>query len=93
MTSRIDWPTLLGDIAYRLGDDVPGHPGDRVACGERHLADHLQMPRSTIRGWIDGSEPKHGDGEYLLDRWCRLTGKHRQFAPCCRRSLSAAQAR
>ena len=53
------------------------------------LAEALKIPRGTLRGWMDGSEPRHTDGEALLDRWCRMTGKARIFAPTERRSLSA----
>ena len=86
---RIDWPAVLGDLAYQLGDPAPGNPDARVPCSQERLASALGVARGTLRGWMDGSEPKHGDGEKLLDRWRVLTGKPRIFAPLERRPLSA----
>jgi hypothetical protein len=86
---HIDWPRLLSDLAYLLGEAAPNGIGPRVPCNIQALADHLSVPRGTLRGWIDGSEPKHADGEQLLDRWRVLTGKPREFAPLERRSFSA----
>ncbi len=84
----VDWPTLLDELAHVLGDDDPAAPGRRVPCSTSALARELSVARMTLVGWMDGSEPKHADGEVLLDRWCALTGKHRTFAPRARRSLS-----
>lgn len=86
---RIDWSRVLADIAYVLGEPDPDHSDTRVPCSQERLAAALGVARGTVRGWMDGSEPKHGDGERLLDRWCRLTGKSRIFAPLHRRPLSA----
>lgn len=88
MTS-IDWPTLLGEIAHVLGDEDPANPDARTPCSQERLAASLGVPRGTLRGWMDGSEPKHTDGERLLARWCSLTGKARCFAPTERRPLTA----
>jgi hypothetical protein len=52
--TRIDWPIVLGEIAYLLGDLDPLNPERRVPCGERALADRLDTARSTLRGWLDG---------------------------------------
>lgn len=90
MTVRVDWCRVLGDIAYLLGEPDGTLEGVRAPCSERDLADALGVPRGTLRGWMDGSEPRHADGEQLLDRWCKLTAKARIFAPIERRSLSAA---
>jgi hypothetical protein len=79
-TTRINWPAVLSDIGYQLGDGEP--------CSLSMLARELGIARMTLQGWIDGSEPKHADGEQLLDRWRSLTGKPREFAPLERRSLS-----
>jgi hypothetical protein len=87
----IDWPKIIEEIADRLGEEDPVCPGQRIPCSGRPLAAQLSQPRSTLQGWIDGSEPKHADGEALLDRWSQLTGKARIFAPREQRSLSAAK--
>lgn len=89
--TRIDWPTLLGDIAIMLGEINPTNPSVREPINTSQLATALGTPRGTLIGWLDGSEPKHADGERLIDRWRALTGKPREFAPMERRSLSAAQ--
>ena len=90
---RIDWPQLLGDMAHLFGEPGPGNPDARTPCSTAKLSTHLDVPRTTLIGWMDGNEPKHMDGERLLLRWCTLTGKPREFAPLERRGLSAAQMR
>lgn len=92
MTARhsIDWPRVLGDIAHLLGDPEHGNPDARVPCSQERLSTALDVPRGTLRGWMDGSEPKHGDGQRLLQRWHAMTGKALEFAPLERRPLSAA---
>ena len=86
----IDWPAVLGDIAYQLGP-LDANGLTRTPLGRRLLAQQLGVPDGTVRGWMDGSEPRHTDGEMLLDRWRALTGKPREFAPRERRSLTATQ--
>jgi hypothetical protein len=83
----IDWPKVLDDMAHLLGE-VDGQ-GRRWPCSQERLAERLGIARGTLRGWMDGSEPRHCDGEELLDRWCRLTGRGRVWAPKARRSLPA----
>lgn len=90
---QIDWPTLLSDIAYLLGEPDAANPDVRVPCSSYRLAEDLAVPRGTLRNWLDGSEPKHADGERLIDRWCALTGKARVFAPAQRQTLSASRVR
>lgn len=89
----IDWPSILADLAYRLGEPDAANPDARTPCGERTLAGYLGVPRGTLRGWMEGSEPRHADGELLLVRWCVLTGKDRSFAPTMRGSMSASGVR
>jgi hypothetical protein len=89
--ARIDWPTLLDEIAYMLGDPLPENAELRVPVSVHRLADHLQVARGTLRGWQDGAEPRHGDGEVIIGHWCRLTGKARTFVPVDRYVLSAAK--
>ena len=92
MTTSIDWPRVLGEIAHMLGDDVPA-TGQRVPAGTRAVAEYLGANRSTLLRWLDGSRLSWEDGERVLTAWSRLSGKHTAFAPRERRSLSAAQAR
>ena len=89
---QIDWPALLGDIAHLLGEPLPG-TDQRTPAGTRALADYLRVNRETLRRWLEGSEPRHSDGEVLLIAWCRLSGKVAAFAPRHRQMLSAAKTR
>jgi hypothetical protein len=91
MSTHVDWSKLLAEIAYMLGEPVPGaeHLNDPV--GTPTLAKHLARPRSTVLGWIDGKEPKHSDGEALIAFWCRLSGKTAVFVPLTRPPLSASK--
>lgn len=88
-TLAIDWPKVFDELAYLLGDVVEPDTGRREPVSVSALADALKVPRGTLRYWIDGSEPRHVDGEGVLMVWCRLTGKGRDFAPRTRRPLSA----
>jgi hypothetical protein len=84
----IDWPALLGDIAYLLGE--PTIDGtQRTPVAFLRLAEYLRVPRTTAYGWLAGQQPKHADGERLIERWCALTGKARTFVPVTRPVLSA----
>jgi hypothetical protein len=89
----IDWPSILTDLAYVLGDEDESHPGGRVPCSTRTLALHLGVDRDYIRRWHAGSEPRYADGEMLLVRWVTLTGKAKEFAPRTRPILSASKMR
>ncbi len=81
MGARIDWTKLLEDLAYVLGQPTQGNPDLRLPCSTYDLSKELNVARGTLRGWIDGAEPRHSDGEFLLDRWATLTGKGKAFAP------------
>ena len=91
-SARIDFAKVLDEIAYLLGEPLAQNPLLREAVSERKLAESLEVPRSTLVGWLAGSEPRHFDGERLLAEWCRLTGKARTFAPVDRFVYSAAKA-
>lgn len=90
VTTRIDWAAVLDDLAYLMGE-VNRSGNGRVPVSYAVLATKLNIARGTMRGWQDGSEPRHADGERLLVRWSALTGKPREFAPKERRSLTVAQ--
>ena len=90
--SCLNWPAMLEDIAYLLGDPLPGTPA-RVPASQDAVAGFLDKPRGTLRNWLDGAQPGHADGELILSAWCRLGGKTRDLAPRERRPLSAGQLR
>jgi hypothetical protein len=65
-----------------------------LCCGAlkpHTLAQELGIPRSTIRGWIDGQTPNHTDGERILRYWMQYTGKSREQIPTERPVFSAAR--
>lgn len=77
---RVNWPAVLADLC----------------CGPLNvygLARQLEIPRSTLRGWIDGAEPGHAEGERLIAVWMRMKGKERDSLPMEEASLSAADMR
>lgn len=86
-----DWVRLLDEIAYLLGDRDLVRPDLRTPCSKQQLADALDAPLGTLRGWLDGARPKHEDGEQILESWCSVTGKHRIYAHRTRRSLTATE--
>ena len=92
--ASIDWSTLLGDIAYLLGEPHRTNAALRVAVGTPALSAHLGMSRGAVRNLLElGSEPRHSEGVRLLQAWASLTGKMPSDAPLARPSLSAATAR
>ena len=87
----VDWPRLLGDIQYLLGE-VP--PGETIVTpvGQVRLAAYLDVSRGTVRRWIEeDAEPRHVDGEHVIAVWMRLTAKGREYLPIRVVSLSAAK--
>lgn len=92
-TAYIDWPRLLGDLQYLLGEPATDGSGVVTNAGTPTLAVYLGVKRTTLRGWLDGSEPKHSQGEQLIAAWVRLSGKPREFTPITVVTYSAAKMR
>jgi hypothetical protein len=67
-TSVTDWFSLITEI-NRHG----------LTCAI--IAVELNIPRTTIVGWKQGSQPKHEDGEAMIRLWLQLTGKSRDNIP------------
>lgn len=65
---RIDWFRVLADLNYQ-------------GLRSQQIADRIQVARTTVVGWKQGAEPKHADGETLLELWVAITGKPRKYAP------------
>lgn len=59
---RTDWFRVLADLQY-------------AGLANSIVADYLQIPQGTVRGWKTGSQPLHHDGQCLLDLWTVVTGK------------------
>ncbi len=66
-------------------------------CGGRQsshvIARTLDIPRSTLRGWLDGAQPGHAEGERVLALWMQITGKPRELIPTEGRTMSAGDMR
>lgn len=45
------------------------------------LSSLIGVPRSTIDGWMSGSEPRHQDGETAIQFWSEATGLPRESLP------------
>lgn len=85
----IDWPMVLSDMQWLLGEAVDGFPDQRTPVGTRAMATQLGVDRELVRNWLNGTEPKHKDGEMLIARWCALTCKARTFLPMTRPVFSS----
>lgn len=93
--STIDWPRLLGDLAWLYGEPDAENPvPTRIDLPIYALANKLNVSRGTLRRWLEeGAEPRHSDGEMLIALWERATGKGRQYLPLAPLGLSATKAR
>ncbi|WP_368640590.1 hypothetical protein ABRZ04_05255 [Castellaniella ginsengisoli] len=47
----------------------------------RDVADIVGIPTSTIKGWMAGSEPRHQDGETIIQFWCEAADRPRESVP------------
>ncbi len=65
---RIDWFQVINDLGRR------GFPSQLIA-------DSIGVAKSTLLGWKQGAEPKHGDGERLIAFWCRVMERQREALP------------
>lgn len=91
-TACIDWPRLLGDIAWLLGEDEPNVPNSRQPLSEVRLAATLGFSRGKLRNIISGTSFKveYHDGCALILLWSRLSGKDKEYVPITMRSISAS---
>lgn len=67
---RVDWFRVLADLQY-------------LGLTNIDVSSRLDIPRRTVGGWKSGQEPRHVDGDALLDLWCEVTGKSRHMRPMC----------
>jgi hypothetical protein len=65
---RIDWFRVLADL-------------ERLGMNNRSIARHLGIPKSTIAYWKAGNDPRHSDGEHLIELWCETVHKPREGLP------------
>lgn len=62
LTPRIDWFRILADLQYH-------------GCNNTEVAEALNVPQGTLRGWKEGSEPRHHDGQRLMELWQVFTNR------------------
>ena len=65
---RVDWFRVLADLQI-------------LGISTLDASKRLGIPEATVRGWKGGAEPRHVDGEALLEFWCECTGKTRAGRP------------
>lgn len=65
---RTDWFRVLADLAH-------------AGISTRAVSRRLEVAKSTVLGWKQGNEPRHSDGEQLLELWATETGKPRADVP------------
>lgn len=77
-TLRIDWFRVLADLK-RSGFSVAD------------VSQQIAVPRATLQDWAGGAEPRHSDGENLLEFWVAACKAKRDDAPlvesCSRRRV------
>lgn len=57
------------------------------------LSAQIGIPRASLHFYKSGGEPKHKDGEKLIDFWCVLLTKNRDQLPLEKVIYSAAKAK
>ncbi|EKZ6360727.1 TPA: hypothetical protein ACNVSH_004109 [Klebsiella aerogenes] len=68
VTVKTDWLRVVTDITNT------GIPLQELATG-------LDVSKSALIGWKQGSSPNHHTGEALITFWCEVTHRHRSELP------------
>lgn len=66
--AMINWPSILLTLRSMHWSTV-------------QVSVTLRIARSTINGWLSGSEPRHCDGERLIALWSEVTQLPREALP------------
>ena len=82
MKIQVDWWRVITELLEQ------GHT-------TRGIAQTLNKPRSGVSMLRNGfvGQPKHSDGENLIDLWMKATGKSRDDLPRRTHELSVSQAK
>ena len=67
----VDWWRVIVDLCRN------GHTHATIGAA-------VNVGKSTVAGWKDGSSPRHTDGEKLIALWCQVTGESRDSVPFTR---------
>ena len=67
---RVDWFRVVAELQGK------GYKIENIAAA-------IGVAKSTLMGWRNPpySEPRHADGERLVQLWCRVTGLPRDAIP------------
>lgn len=66
---RINWFQVITEI-------------NRFGISTNKFEDLIGVPRETVMGWKNlNSEPRHHDGEKLIELWCKVFDKAREDIP------------
>lgn len=88
-TAYVDWPRLLGDIAYLLGEPEFEGSASRRPLSEVRLAAALGFSRGKLQNVLNGTRVEYHDGCMLILRWASLSGKPKEFVPITVRVMSS----
>lgn len=80
MQLHVDWFRVLDDLKRR-------------GFSLYMLEVQVGIPKSTLVGYKQGSEPKHMDGERLIQFWCQVTTNERSAIPTAPVALSVARSK
>lgn len=65
---KVDWFKVLNGLS-RAGYTV------------QKIADEIDVAKSTLLGWKQGSEPRHSTGEALIELWSSVLSHDRSQLP------------
>lgn len=64
----IDWFAVISELQRRT-------------VTIRVIARKLGRAPITVQSWMHGTEPRHSDGEHVIDLWCARTANVRNSLP------------
>lgn len=66
----VDWWRVITDL-------------ERAGCSHSRIASEVLRGKAWVDGLknVPGYQPKHGDGEVVIELWCRYTGHPRDNLP------------
>lgn len=65
---KVDWFRVIVDL-------------EREGYGATTVALSIDVPKTTLLGWKNGSRPRFEDGDLLIALWSRVTGNGRETVP------------
>lgn len=65
---KIDWFRLIVDLDYH-------------GYGPTTVSLSIDVAKTTLLGWKQGSRPRYEEGDRLIDLWVRVTGNGRETVP------------